>query len=260
MSSNQLPEIVVGSTGPPHPQRISKLSRKYWLDKHRLRQESNMPVIPVNPNHPAASAARKRTSSTAIRESPPRAAKARADNALMQHGASASPPQCHDVASASVAVASVATDASKKTDAAKNAAGLASALAISTATLAATAGSLTEPACSVNSSNDSSDSESSYMIGGGDSPPGSPSGDDYEFSEFPADGDDADDNDIPTDAEASRFTFWERLEHYMERAQISEDNRKAVELAIMVEAGTDESQFSVRYEYLLLARPAKARR
>ena len=110
MSSNQLPEVVVGFSGPPHPRMISKLSQKYWRDKHLLWQES-MPVIPVNPNHPAASAACKRTPSAAVRESPPRAAKARADNALMQHGASASPPQCHDVASASVAVASVATDA-----------------------------------------------------------------------------------------------------------------------------------------------------
>jgi len=73
------------------------------------------------------------------------------------------------------------------------------------------------------------------MIGGGDSPPGSPSGDDYEF---PADGDAADDNDMPTDAEASKFSFLDRIEHYMERALISEDNRKAVELAIMVEADT----------------------
>jgi len=175
-----------------------------------------MPVIPVNPNHPAASAASKRTPSAAVHESPPRAAKARANNALM-HGASASLPQCHDVAS--VAVASVAMDAG-------NAAGLASARAVSTATFAAAAGSL---------ANDSKDSD---MIGGGDSPPGSPSGDDYEFSEFPADGDDADDDDMPTDAEASKFTFLERLEHYMERAEISEDNCKAVELAIMVEAGT----------------------
>ena len=167
MSSNQLPEIVVGSAGPPHPRRISKLSRKYWRDKHRLRQESIMPVIPVNPNHPAASATRsKRTPIAAVRKSPPRAAKERANNALMQHGASASPPRCHDVAS--VAVASVATDAGEKTDAAKNAAGLASALAGSTATLAAAAGS----------SNDSSDSEDSDMIGGGDiPPPSSPSGD-----------------------------------------------------------------------------------
>jgi hypothetical protein len=218
MSSNQLPEIVVGSAGPPHPRRISKLSRKYCLVKHRLRQESIMPVIPVNQNHPAASAARKRTPpSAAVRESPPRAAKDRANNALMQHGG---------------ASASVATDAGEKTDAAENAAGLASsALSVSTATfLAAAAGR----------SNDSSDSEDSDMIGGGaDIPPGSPSGDNYEFSEYPADDDDdADDNDMPTDAEASRFTFLERLEHYMERVQISEDNRKAVELAIMVEAGT----------------------
>ena len=145
----------------------------------------------------------------------------------MQHGASASPPRCHDVAS--VAVASVATDAGEKTEAAKNAAGLASALAVSTATLAAAAGS----------SNDSSNSEDSDMIGGDDiPPPGSSSGDDYEFSEYLADDDDADEDDMPTDEEASRFTFLERLEHYMEQVQISEDNRKAVELAIMVEAGT----------------------
>ncbi len=128
------------------------------------------PVIPVNPNHPAASATRsKRTPIAAVRESQPRATKERVNNALMQHGASASPPRCPDVAS--VAVASVATDAGEKTDAAKNAAGHASALAGSTATLAAAAGS----------SNDSSNSEDSDMIGGGDiPPPSSPSGDDYE--------------------------------------------------------------------------------
>ncbi len=50
-----------------------------------------MPVIPVNPNHLAASAARKRTPSAAVCESPPRAAKSRANNALV-HGASASTP------------------------------------------------------------------------------------------------------------------------------------------------------------------------
>jgi hypothetical protein len=103
---------------------------------------------------------------------------------------------------ASVDVASVATDAGEKTDAAENAAGLASsALAVSTATfLAAAAGR----------SNDSSDSEDSDMIGGGaDIPPGSPSGDNYEFSEYPADDDDdADDDDMPTDAEASISRFW----------------------------------------------------
>jgi hypothetical protein len=161
-----------------------------------------MPVmIPVNQNHPAASAARKRTPRLAVRESPPRAAKDRANNALMQYGgASASPPRCHDVASVDVASV-LAMDAGEITDAAqKNAAGLASALAVSTATFAAAAGR----------SNDSSDSEDSGMIGGGaDIPPGSPSaGDDYEFS----DDDDADDDDMPTDAEASRFTFLERLE------------------------------------------------
>ena len=229
MSSNQLPEVIVGFAAPPHLRRISKLSRKYCRDKHQLWQES-MPVIPVNPNHPAASAACKWTPSAAVRESPPQATKARTNNALM-HGASDShPPWCHDVVS--VAVASVTTDAGNTTS-------LASALAVSTATLvAAAAGSLTSPACSVNSSNDSSGSKDSDRNGGVDSPPGSPSGNNYEFSEFPVDGDDADDDNMPTDAEASKFTFLEHLEHYMERAQISIYNCKAVELVIMVEAGT----------------------
>jgi hypothetical protein len=82
--------------------------------------------------------------SAAVRKSPPQAAKARSNNALIHgHGASASAPRCHDVAS--VAVASVATDA-------RNAAGLAAAHAVSVAALAlaAAAGSITLPVCSVN--------------------------------------------------------------------------------------------------------------
>ena len=54
---------------------------------------------------------------------------------------------------------------------------------------------------------------------------------------FSADGDDVDDNmdnDMPTDAEASKYSFLDRLEHYMERALITEDIHKTVELAIMV--------------------------
>ena len=45
------------------------------------------------------------------------------------------------------------------------------------------------------------------------------------------DGDDID-NDMPTDAEASKYSFLDRLKHYMEWALITEDNRKAVELAV----------------------------
>ena len=63
---------------------------------------------------------------------------------------------------------------------------------------------------------------------------------------FSADGDDVDkddvdnnmDDNLSTDVEASKYSFLDRLEHYMERAIITEDNCKAVELAIMVEAGT----------------------
>jgi hypothetical protein len=99
-TSNQLTEVTVGFTDPLHSRRISKLSWKYLCDKHQQR------------------AARKRPPS-AVRESPPPPAKARANIALM-HGASA----------ASVAAASVTMDAA-------NAAGIAGAAhAISAASLA----------------------------------------------------------------------------------------------------------------------------
>ncbi len=70
------------------------------------------------------------------------------------------------------------------------------------------------------------------------SPPASPNfctrgGDDVSAGR----GDDFDD-DMPTDSEASKCCFLDRLEHYMERATISDENYKAVELAIMIEVGT----------------------
>ena len=50
-------------------------------------------------------------------------------------------------------------------------------------------------------------------------------------------GDGFDDN-MPTHSEASKYCFLDHLEHYIEWALISDDNRKAVEVAIMIEAGT----------------------
>jgi hypothetical protein len=143
MTSNQLPEVLIGFADPPPPRKISKLSSKYWCDKHPL-QLASMPVSPVNPNHPTASTARKQTPSAAVHQSPPRAAKIRANNALV-HGASASAPW-------------IATDAG-------NGAGLANAHAVSVAAFAAAAGSVTASARSDDSSN-SSESDSD-IIGGG---------------------------------------------------------------------------------------------
>ena len=42
-----------------------------------------------------------------------------------------------------------------------------------------------------------------------------------------------------TDQEVSKYSFYDRLEHYMERELIKDENRKSVELAIMVEAGAN---------------------
>ena len=47
-----------------------------------------------------------------------------------------------------------------------------------------------------------------------------------------------DDDDFPTDGEVSKYSFHQRLMHYMDGALIDQQNRKAVELAILVEAGT----------------------
>ena len=105
-TSNQLTEVTVGFAEPPHSWRISKLSRKHWCDKHQQRAARKWP--------------------SAVCESPPPPAKAKANIALM-HGGSASTP--HNVAS--VAAASVTMDAA-------NAFGLAGAAhAVSAASLAA---------------------------------------------------------------------------------------------------------------------------
>jgi hypothetical protein len=186
MTSNQLPDVIIGFADPPPPWKISKLSSKCWHDKHRLRQAS-MPVIPVNPNHPAASAVRKWTPIAAVCKLP-----------------------------------------------------------VSVAAVAAAAGSI--------ASKSSNSSESDFDIHGvgraasGHKSTGLPKLSDQQPLEdyFSADGDDVDkddvdnnmDDNLPTDVEASKYSFLDRLEHYMERAIITEDNCKAVELAIMVEAGT----------------------
>jgi hypothetical protein len=50
--------------------------------------------------------------------------------------------------------------------------------------------------------------------------------------------DDNDDDNLPTDAKVSKFTCYQRLTHYMNGAKKSQQNRKAVEHVILVEAGT----------------------
>jgi hypothetical protein len=58
-----------------------------------------------------------------------------------------------------------------------------------------------------------------------------------------------DDNDDfegeKTDQEVSKYSFYDRLEHYMERELIKEENHKSVELAIMVEAGANMREMGV---------------
>jgi hypothetical protein len=65
--------------------------------------------------------------------------------------------------------------------------------------------------------------------------------DDEEMTSNPYNGEGDDDNsDInsATDGEVSKFSFYDRLNHYMDRMSITQNNRMAVELAVMVEAGS----------------------
>jgi hypothetical protein len=62
---------------------------------------------------------------------------------------------------------------------------------------------------------------------------------------FSGEEDDDDFEGEKTDQEVSKYTFHDRLEHYMEREMIKEENRKSVELAVMVEAGSNVREMGV---------------
>jgi hypothetical protein len=59
------------------------------------------------------------------------------------------------------------------------------------------------------------------------------------------DDDDGFDEVEKTDQEVSKYSFYDRLEHYMERELIKEGNLKSVKLAIMVEAGANVREMGV---------------
>ncbi len=61
----------------------------------------------------------------------------------------------------------------------------------------------------------------------------------------PSEEDDDDFVGEKTDQEVSKYSFYDRLEHYMERELIKDENRKSVELAIMVEAGANVREMGV---------------
>jgi len=57
--------------------------------------------------------------------------------------------------------------------------------------------------------------------------------------------DDDDFEGIKTDQEVGKYSFLERLEHYMDGEFIQDENRKSVELAVMVEAGANVREMGV---------------
>ena len=72
---------------------------------------------------------------------------------------------------------------------------------------------------------------------------------------FSLDEDDDDDSmGEKTDQEVSKYSFYDRLEHYMERELIKDENRKSVELAIMVEAGANVREMGTMTKELRASR------
>ncbi len=63
-------------------------------------------------------------------------------------------------------------------------------------------------------------------------------GDDVDLGDISYGRHDNDDDNLPTDAKASKFSCYQHLTHYMDGVNISQQNRKAVELLILVKAGT----------------------
>jgi hypothetical protein len=103
---------------------------------------------------------------------------------------------------------------------------------------AAAAGGTHSPSISVRS-NDSSDSNYNFDAASGAGDRVTAARDDLVDVLFSPEDEDVDvDYEVPTDAEVSKYTFFQRLLHYMEGEPIRHSNRKAVEMALLVEAGT----------------------
>ena len=229
--------------------KVYKLSARYYLYKKQIAAGKMDPSrVSVNSSHPAVTAARKRGKAAMARETPP---------------TRTSPRQLAKKA------------ASTTTTTARNRAGLARSGASSlarTALARSTLGILNIPdaaelpllnEASEDEDEDEDDDDVSAIIignlfpqngpgiaeaGGGEAGGGGVgeyvdvgeedgeeerSGDD-DFIDFP----NVDDADSVPDAEINKYSFLERLRHYMDGNKISDANRKCVEWAILFEVGT----------------------
>ena len=101
---------------------------------------------------------------------------------------------------------------------------------------AAAAGATHSPSISVRS-NDSSDSNYNFDAASGAGDRVTAARDDLVKVLFSPEDVDVD-YEVPTDAAVSKYTFFQHLLHYMEGEPIRHSNRKAVEMALLVEAGT----------------------
>jgi len=187
-------------------------------------------TISVAKNHPAAAARRSRKPPPPPRESPGRDAKKKAcDNITLLSGRKQNPTVNR---LPSRPPPPLATGASAYNTAGGEGGGLVDFSAVETVAAAAVAGG-GEEVHSVNSSDYSSDDEESKesvpLFGVGLVVDGSPT---FSLN------DEDQVADSPTDNEVSKYSFFQRLTHYMDGQKISSFNRAAVELCILSEAGT----------------------
>ncbi len=215
---------------PVHKRRISKLSGRARKLKQLERDKDNC-LAAVGPNHPALAASRMRGPTTknamsaplSVRRSPRRTQDASAINPLalftqQARAAGTTVPIDPVILNLDEALVNASKDKALSDD------------SVSSETPTNKAGD---------------DNPNKGITLTGVEQPFVPLPDDYLFTysatgDKPP-GDDYDELDEPVDLcdeEVSKFTFLERLAHYMDEHNISNRNRRAVELAIFAEAGT----------------------
>ncbi len=214
---------------PNHKRRLSKLSGRARKPKQRESNKDNR-VATVGPNHPALAASCMRGPTTknalsaplGVRTSPRRTQDASAINPLAlftQQACATGTTVLNDPVILNLDEAMV--NASKDKASSDN--------SLSSETLSKKVGD---------------DNQKKGTTLTGDEQPFVPLPDDYSFT-YSATGDkppeDEDELDKPVDLcdkQVSKFTFLERLAHYMDGNTISNRNRKAVKLAIFAKAVT----------------------
>jgi hypothetical protein len=225
--------FVVDSAGVA--KKVSKLSARFYRYKKQIAAGGKMDPsrVSVNSSHPAVTAARQRGKASMARETPPTRTSPRQ---LAKKAASTTATTARSTGLARSGASSLARTALARSN---RSVGSPESATLGILNIPTTAAEL--PASEEDEDEDEDDDDDSAINTGNLFPPNEEEGggddDDSDFPDnldFPND----DDADSVPDAEINKYSFLERLRHYMDGNKISDANRKCVEWAILFEVGT----------------------